>query len=274
MRRLSNVIRQSVRNLPPRRYLLLRELRNKLRFVRLPQIYESDYSGIYICKDKNSAVYFCQLSRASRYFGGIDNKIEDLAIEYMFDLVNFAEGDVLIDCGANIGELGIWAKKRNIEYVAVEPEEKEAECIDRNVFAGERKTVRKALWKSSGSLRFYSCAGSADSSLIEPRFYDGVFDVETTTVAELLRRHNFNQVKLLKLEAEGAEPEILEGAASAINKIEYLAIDCGHERGVSQSSTVGAVFQFCYEQGLEFVDIRGERHVTLFRNPKFPGNKD
>ena len=42
----------------------------------------------------------------------------------------------------------------------------------------------------------------------------------------------------IKIEAEGAEPEILEGLIKNLNKVEYITIDAGFERGVNKESTL------------------------------------
>ena len=45
-------------------------------------------------------------------------------------------------------------------------------------------------------------------------------------------------IKLLKLEAEGAEPEILLGGLDKIHLIDYICADVGPERGLSYETTL------------------------------------
>ena len=66
-----------------------------------------------------------------------------------------------------------------------------------------------------------------DSSLIEPTQYDEVVTVAVKRLDSFLTSH----VKCLKLEAEGAESEILEGIGEKLDLIEYIAADLGFEGG-------------------------------------------
>ena len=48
-------------------------------------------------------------------------------------------------------------------------------------------------------------------------------------------------IKLMKLEAEGFEPEILQGGLSILDHVEYIAADLGWERGQDQECTIPQV---------------------------------
>ena len=43
---------------------------------------------------------------------------------------------------------------------------------------------------------------------------------------------------LLKVEAEGAEPEVLQGLKKNLSRVEFITVDCGFERGLNQKSTI------------------------------------
>lgn len=58
-------------------------------------------------------------------------------------------GDLIIDCGANIGEFSKSVLRHGAEVTAVEPEETEARYINYNV-CGVRAVIMKALWKVEG----------------------------------------------------------------------------------------------------------------------------
>jgi len=266
---VGSALRGYVRWLPTNQYLLVKDLRNKLRIHRHPRLTYDKSAQLFVCHDGETAIHFCHMVRAGRYVGGIRKRAELLAAEYLLDLVDFVPGDVMVDCGANVGELGIWANERELCYVPVEPEDREADCIDLNVFGGETRTIRKALWMNNTKLTFYSAPETADSSLIDPGKYDSVREVEAITVAELMASEVIDTVKLLKIDAEGAEPEVLLGCASVIDRIEYIVVECGFERGPKQASPIWDVYNFCMTNGLEFVNIRGVRLASLFRNPGF-----
>lgn len=73
-------------------------------------------------------------------------------------------------------------------------------------------------------------------------------------------------IKFLKLEAEGAEPEILIGAVNSPPHIEYIAADLGPERGLSQENTVVAVCNYLFTRNFELLNVYPRRQVYLFRN--------
>ena len=72
-----------------------------------------------------------------------------------------------------------------------------------------------------------------------------------------------DKVKLLKLEAEGAEPEILMGAENKLELIQYIAADLGFERGKKEESTYKQVTNFLLSRGFILVN---EIHETFSEN--------
>ena len=70
---------------------------------------------------------------------------------------------------------------------------------------------------------------------------------------------------MLKLEAEGWEPEILDGAKEFINICDYVAIDGGLERGETAEATFPAINNFLMNNGFEMIDIQGPSYRALFK---------
>jgi len=205
--------------------------------------------------------------RISRYTKGIKPFLNKLTKQYFFDTIEFREGDTVIDCGANIGEVGLWLHllDKSINVIAVEPEAVEAEACDANVYSGRPLTIRKALWKEEGELSFYSKNSSGDSSLFEQKGFEKKIKIQTTTIENLFKEKNIQHVRVLKLEAEGAEPEILIGAEKVLPLIDYIAVDCGPERGLSEEPTFMPVYNFLTERGFKLVDVKFDRIVALFK---------
>ncbi|WP_165804715.1 FkbM family methyltransferase [Mycolicibacterium austroafricanum] len=217
-------------------------------------------------------LFIARPKRVRRYKNGIAGKLDALADQYLLSNIDFHDGDYIVDCGANVGEVGTWLKRANktLNVISIEPEVSEAECCDLNVYGGKAKTVRKALWHEPGDLTFYLKNDSGDSSLFETKEYDFTRKVPTTTLSFLLQEQNVAALKLLKLEAEGAEPEILAGAEDCLERIEYISADLGPERGVNHDTTAAAAINFLLSRGFELVDVRADRLVCLFRNKRLP----
>jgi FkbM family methyltransferase len=213
-------------------------------------------------------VHFCHVARARRYSNGIRLMLDRLLDAYMLDRVALRPGDWVLDCGANVGEvsLALLQKEPCLNIIAVEPEQDEADCADRNIYQGQPHTLRCVLWHEETTLRFYSASATADSSAIEPPSFTSVREVPATTIDALLDRRGCQRLRLLKLEAEGAEPEILRGAAGSLSRIDFIAADLGPERGVSQEETATPVINHLLSSGFEIAGVRFDRGSVLFKN--------
>ena len=184
-----------------------------------------------------AALLFCHEAQGNlSYQHGLARRAEGLGAVYFLERIDFAEGDVVLDCGANLGDLLLWFRLRGlaVRYTAFEPSPLEHGCLVENVRPHTAHNI--GLWNTRGQLSFYVSSQGADSSLIEPAHYDEVIEVPT----ERLDAYVDGPVKLLKLEAEGAEPEILEGLGEAIAQVEYISADLGFERGKDGREHAGA----------------------------------
>ena len=202
---------------------------------------------------------------------GIERRIEILADTYFLPTIRFAPGDVVVDCGANVGELCLYFRDRGVpvEYIGIEPSPLEFECMKENVAPAQ--AINVGLWSSDGELDFFVSSQMADSSLIEPQHYDKVIKVPTRRLDGLLAGR---RIKLLKLEAEGAEPEVIRGCAGLLARIEYVSADVGFERGKAQTNTMAAVTNYLLANGFELVDVGQKRLVALYRNVALAGARD
>ena len=196
------------------------------------------------------------------YMAGFRGRADFLAESYFLSSLDFKKGDVFLDCGANIGDIKLWfdIKSIDIEYIGFEPAPREFRCLKENVAPSVVHNV--GLWNESGNMDFYVFSPKGDSSLIEPARYDHVVSVKTKRLEEFIT----SRVKCLKLEAEGAEPEILEGIGDKLGMIEYIVVNVDFERGVAKESTRVPVMNYLTNNGFEFVEERGGGIFVLFKN--------
>jgi FkbM family methyltransferase len=195
---------------------------------------------------------------------GILRRAEILGETYFLPRIDFRSGDVVVDCGANVGELKYYFVVNGIavDYIGIEPSPLEYSCLAVN--AAPSRTLNLGLWNSEGELDFYVSSHMADSSFIEPPSYDEIVKVPTRRLDRLLPD---TPIRLLKLEAEGAEPEVIEGCEGILRNIEYISADLGFERGIEQTSTLGAVTNYLLARGFEIVANGSMRRLTvLYRN--------
>ena len=71
---------------------------------------------------------------------------------------------------------------------------------------------------------------------------------------------------MLKIDAEGAEPEILIGANKLLRKIKYISVDVGPERGLLQESTANETKEILFNNNFELINQNLERKSILFEN--------
>ena len=201
------------------------------------------------------------------YRNGIQARGEFLFFSYCLNSISFEEGDVIIDCGANNGDLACELKKRasKVRYVGVEPNPEDFKVLKKNLNLETFECVNKALGERNEVLKFYVCTENADSSLVEPLSYTEVIDVEVVRLDNLCNELGIKKIKLLKLEAEGYEPEILNGAAGILNSIEYIAVDGGYERGKDNEQTLTKVTNFLLENNFKMADIYFPWYRALYR---------
>ncbi|WP_269586344.1 FkbM family methyltransferase [Roseibium sp. Sym1] len=191
------------------------------------------------------------------YANGLDTRGKFLFSSYCLDNVKFHEGDVVVDCGANYGDLTLELFKRSpgVRYVGIEPNPEDFEILVENLDPKTCQLVNKALGDYNRTLPFYVCTDKGDSSLIEPPSYSEVLDVEVVRLDDLCRELGLEKIKLLKLEAEGFEPEILRGSEGVLKDIEFIAVDGGYERGKHRQQTFTWITNFLLNHDFEILDI-------------------
>lgn len=259
LKRLRRIPRRWKDSLAGSRYTAVQNLQNRLKGHAVELGYAD---GMYHVRDGNEVLYFPVKTRSRKYGRGIYHRLDQLAEQYFLAEVPIAPGDRVIDCGANIGEIGRYLLNREpaLNYCAFEPAPAEYQCLARNLPNADVR--REGLWNAEGTLKFYLKSVTADSSLIEMDDYDSVVDVRCQRLEEAISP---GPVKLLKVEAEGAEPEVLEGAGRLLASCAYIVVDAGPERGRAKEETAPAVINYLVPRGFRLVCMSHSRIVLLFQ---------
>jgi len=204
---------------------------------------------------RKAGVYFYQL--------GINRRINKLRKNYLIDNIKFNANDVVIDCGANNGDFSLCFDK-NIKYYGIEPSPIVFSNLEYNV--KNQKLINKGLWKNSeDKITFYLSDEGGDSSIIPISNYTKQINISTITLDELIDEIGLN-VKLIKIEGEGSEPEILEGLKKNLKKVQYLTIDAGFERGIDQKPTYKECENYLLNNNFELINFNKKKYVLLFKN--------
>jgi hypothetical protein len=127
--------------------------------------------------------------------------------------------------------------------------------------------VSTALWNEEKELLFYHANETGDSSLLPPDLSRPSEVIHVRTLDSLISEFQITEIHILKVEAEGAEPEILEGASNALKISKYVTADLGPERGIGQTRTYQECQVLLVLAGFEEIGrFAGKRETYLFRN--------
>ena len=255
--------------LPPKLACILNNTRQRIKGREIKFFYDKK-KNLFKVTDHDLVVHFNEKMRGiNTYSYGIKNRANLLADTYSLNLINFSNNDVIIDCGANFGDLYIWTLVNNlsVRYISFEPSPEEFKCIELN--CKNQINNNLALSNSVGNFDFYIKSDSGDSSLIEPAGnYQKKIKIKTTTLDEYVISNQIKKIKLFKLESEGSEPEILDGSKNIINRIEYIGVDGSPERGKKKEWTIEHVTNFLLKNGFEQLSIKSNNLYAkaLFKN--------
>ena len=222
---------------------------------------------LFACENDLQQKISNKLRGFNLYRNGVHSRELGLFDSYCLGKINFDKCDIVFDCGANSGDLFL-RLNRLIDaqnYYAFEPNPDDYAVLDYNVNNRGGRTYNLALGDSDSQLVFFTATSEGDSSIIEPISWDKKTIVNVVRLDSFLAENNINKVKLLKLEAEGYEPEILSGIGNMLYRFEYIAIDGGYERGKNQDETFTSCTNYLLSNGFEIVDICFPSYRALYR---------
>jgi FkbM family methyltransferase len=201
--------------------------------------------------------------QARKFRHGIAKRTHWLAASYgVGKHISIRPGDVVVNCGANIGILTLALADRGARVIAVEPDPTTLVALRRNVgHRPEVEIVPAGLWNEDGPLTFYQAPETSDTSAINQ--LGPPLTVDAYRLDTLVATRGIARLRLLVGDAEGAEPEVLEGASETLLRTEYFAMDCGYERRGER--TLERCQQILGPLGFETVRVSRNRLVARNR---------
>jgi FkbM family methyltransferase len=215
---------------------------------------------IYWVSELNNT-HFILPQRGPYYLKGVYHRTETLVYSYCIDSIEFAKSDLIIDVGANNGDLISYFKDQR--YIGFEPSPVEFNLLKKN------KTNNCILYNlcvgdANREIDFYLSSSGADSSVYQPPNFESKVSVKQIRLDSIIDE----RVKLIKIDTEGSELEVVIGALNLLPRVEYVAIDLGFEKGVLQESTAPEVIDLLYQNNFKLFKIaKNERF--LFKNTSF-----
>ena len=216
-----------------------------------------DDSGYLFAKEWGQKVKISNHGRGFwLYRNGIGAREDFIFKSYCLQNIEFRQGDIVFDCGANSGDLFLsFSKLININnYYGFEPNPTDFNVLRFNVH-GSKNLFNLALGNVDKNLDFYVATNGGDSSIVEPQKYTEKIIVKCIRLDSFMVEKEIDHIKLLKIEAEGFEPEILEGLGDKIRNCEYIALDGGYERGKDCEQTFTRCTNYLLDNGFELIDI-------------------
>ena len=166
------------------------------------------------------------VGRGIAYFGQHDRQIAELVGKVL------RPGDRFVDAGANVGSMTLWAAPlvgAGGKVIAFEPNPETARRLTRNAARFPWIDVRgEALGATDGQARFAIRADSARSGLADGSGEPGTITVPLRRLDGLLDA----PVRLLKVDAEGHDDTVLEGAQGLLRRgaVDYVVAEAAERR--------------------------------------------
>jgi len=230
--------------------------------------------------DKSEKKYYLLTLEKQIYFHNkftilgalINHEYELLKLLDSYNLNNFEieENDLVVDCGANIGSfyfgLNMFLDESKYKYIGFEPDKKIFECLSLNIEKNENREIYNIGLSSKNNSKsiLYSSPDSADSSM-EKMDSDEIYYIESRT----LDSFKLENIKLLKIDAEGHELDVLKGSIATLKNIEYITIDVGGEKGNNKENTLPDSTNFLLTNKFEIIKFNENRSTLLFKNKKY-----
>ena len=223
--------------------------------------------GVALVKVDGRALHVPSPLRWKLYRKGWDARLDRLEREYGVNRhVRLTEDSVVLDIGANTGDFAHVCARYGASAHCLEPDPTARACLERNVAALPSVSVHAvAAWKRTGALDFGLAPDRADSSVFAET--DARVSVAGERLDAFLPRIGAKRIALLKCDAEGGEPEVLEGAGERLADIDVVALDTGAERQGARTHEACAAILAAHD--FDVIDETiGGRMMTYGLNPR------
>ncbi len=165
------------------------------------------------------------------FWAPVGTDMRFLLAEQSLDVYGQAEfgvqpGDLVLDCGANVGMFTRSALTAGAaRVIAIEPSPRNVYCLRqtfrKEIDEGKVVIVDAALWDETGTMEMSAFRNSALDSLVmrsrvESRSEATLIDVPLTTIDAVVADLGIDDVDYIKMDIEGAERNALRGATQTI----------------------------------------------------------
>jgi len=193
----------------------------------------------------------------------------DIFIDKLFDKYYQRHPIKLIDIGASGGPQYNWKKaKKNLQYIGFEPDNRSFCELKKDIHAKEIY-INKALHKDKGTIDFYLTKQKTASSVFVPnknfiqqfpeeeRYkISEVLKLEVASLDSQLKEHGISDPDFMKLDTQGSELFILEGATNALSNVFGLEIEVEFNQIYEKQPLFADVDKFVRNLGFQLFDLK------------------
>ena len=197
------------------------QIRYNDEIIKASKLLETDQGGYQLWDTPSGRFWIPSGSRWVLPF----NLAEQKRRIYGNDQQSARAGDIVLDCGANVGvTVRVWLEAGAKLVVAIEPAPENIESLRRNfkdeIAAGRVILYPKGVWDKDEILpmQIDPNNSAADSFLIHREGGTEVRGIPLTTIDKLVSELKLERVDFIKMDIEGAEPRALVGGRQTIAK--------------------------------------------------------
>ena len=178
-----------------------------------------------------------------------------------------SEGDIFIDIGANIGcftLVGSHKVGRRGSVIAFEPVDLASNKLEQNILLNNLDNVtivKKAVYDRNTHIKLH-LAQQENLGMSSIQRHDSesgeIISVEAISLDEYLRKENINEIKIIKIDIEGAELPALKGMDNILSRLKpILMVEVSPD--VTKSSIERLrVFDLLYQKNYERFVIQND----------------
>jgi len=155
------------------------------------------------------------------------------SVHQLEGFVELDEGDTVFDVGAYIGTYSILAAETAETVISIDPYASINSCLTENTAEyGNIEVLPIACWNTTTTLELNLSKTPNENSILDTDNFDlgKKAKVDADTISNIAKNRGYKKIDFMKLEGEGVEPEILEGAIQDDVIVEKISIDCSAER--------------------------------------------